>query len=359
MRPMDYISLDRAYFGNSLKEYLAAALTFLVVSAAFLLIRRLVVGRLRWLAEKTVTKFDDLFVELLEMIRVPECYLVAFYLATRPLTMPGWADRGFRAFVIILITYRVARMLQRVARFLIADLLLKGTEQDAGYYHTNTAVSYLSNALIWALAVVFTLDNLGFSVSSIVAGLGIGGIAVALAAQAVLGDLFAAIALYMDRPFVSGDTITFGDATGTVKRIGFKTTILQAVGGERLVVPNSQLASSKVQNWSHLRERRVVQTYSAAYGTPQDALERIPSQLRALIQRAGEDKVRVDRVHLSKLAGSSIDFELVYFVLSPDFNVHMDIQQRLHLAVLEAFAKEKVEIPFPTQTLMLSKGALS
>jgi small-conductance mechanosensitive channel len=354
---MELPTLDTIYYHNSVKEYLAAALTFVVVSGGFLLVRKIVVGRLKWLAEKTQTRVDDLLVELLEMIRAPECYLVAFYLATRPLAMPGWADKGFKSAVIVSITYRTARMLQRLARFAVVEGLLKGQQQDSAYHHTTTAVTYLANALVWSLAIVFCLDNLGFSVSSIVAGLGIGGIAVALAAQTVLADLFAAIAIYLDRPFVAGDSITWGGNTGTVRRIGFKTTLLQSLSGERLVVPNGQLASAIVQNWAHLRERRVVQTFNAAYGTPTAKLEKVPALLRGLVETAGQDKVRVDRVHLAKLNGSSIDFELVYFILSADYGVHMDVQQRLNLAVLDAFAKEGIEIPFPTQTVLLAKGA--
>jgi small-conductance mechanosensitive channel len=332
-------------------SWLTAAATFAVVLGGFLLGRRVLVGRLRWLAERTDTKVDDLVVDLLEMIRNPECYLVAFYAATRPLTLPLWLDRGFRAGVVLAVTYRAATMLQRAALFAIEEGLLKERQKDAGYVHTARTLGYLANAAVWACALLFALSNLGFNVTSMLAGLGIGGIAVALAAQAVLGDLFSAIALYLDRPFVAGDAITFGDTTAVVERIGFKTTRLRALGGELLVVPNSSLTSARIQNWRYLHERRVVLALSAAYGTPRPKLAALPAALRAVIVAAGGDKARVDRVHLKALAASSIDFELVYYVLTSDYAEHMDIQQRVLLGALELFEREGVEIPFPTQTV--------
>lgn len=349
--------LERLYFGNTARQYLVGGGVFLAALCGFILLRRVVIGRLRWLAERTATKIDDLLVDLLEMIRIPECYLVAFYAATRPLFLPGWLNHGFRAIVIVVVTFRLVTMLQRLAAYSLTAGLFKDSSQDPAYEHTVKTVSYLVNALIWVGAAVFTLDNLGFSVSSMLAGLGIGGIAVALAAQAVLGDLFAAVAIYLDRPFVIGDAIAFGDTSGTVLRIGFKTTRLRALSGEELVIPNSVLASAKVQNFRHLRERRVGVKISVAYGTSAESLARLPSEMRGLLEQAGGDKARVDRVHLQGLGPSSIDFELVYFVLSADYGLHMDISQRFHLALLAHLESRGIEIPFPTKTVHVRQGA--
>ena len=339
----------------NLWDWLTAAGTFAAVLGGFLIARRLVVGRLRWLAERTETKIDDLLVDLLEMIRNPECYLVAFYAASRPLTLPLWLDRGFRGAVVLAVTYRAATMLQRAALFAVEEGLLKDRHKDVSYVHTSRTLAYVANAAIWACALLFALANLGFNVSSMLAGLGIGGVAVALAAQAVLGDLFAALAIFLDRPFVIGDAITFGDTTGVVEKIGFKTTRLRALGGELLVIPNASLTSAKIQNWRYLRERRVVQTYSVSYETTRAKLAGLPAALRAVIAAAGGDKVRVDRVHLKALGASSVDFEAVYYVLTSDYAEHMDIQQRVLLGALELFEREGVEIPFPTQTVHVAQ----
>ena len=338
--------LDRLYYGNTLKEYVVALGTFALVAGAFLILRRILVNRLKWLAEKTATRWDDHLVEILNMIRAPECYLVAFYFATRPLVLPLWMDRGFRAAVILAVTYRVARILQRLARFGVEDGLLKGHVKDATFAHTSTALAYLFNALIWSLACVFALDNLGFSVSSIIAGLGIGGIAVALAAQAVLGDLFAAIAIYMDRPFLVGDSIKFGDSEGVVERIGFKTTRLRAPSGEQLAVPNASLASARIQNFRDMRERNVEWRFVVAYGTPAAKLEALPAQIRALLNQSGGDKITVGRVHLKSLEPAGIQFEAAYQILSPEYALLCDIRQKAALALLAHLEKESIASPF-------------
>lgn len=347
--------LDQVYYHNTLREYAAALLTFLAVLGGFLAARQIIVGRLRWLAQRTPTKLDDLLVDLLEMVRNPECYLVALYFASRPLVLPGWADRGFRAVVIIVVTWRAATMLRRLARYAVEEGLLRGHEQDATYRHTSKTLGHVADFVVWTLALLFVLDNLGFSVSSMLAGLGIGGIAVALAAQAVLGDLFAAIAIYLDRPFVIGDEIQFGDTSGVVESIGFKTTRLRAGTGELLVVPNSALASSKIQNFRLRAERVVTLRFAAAYGTPAKTLAELPVQIRALILEAGGDAVSVDRVHLKSLADWAIQFEAVYRLRTTDFTLHMDVQQRVALALLEHLEKRGVRIPYPTQTVELAR----
>lgn len=342
--------LELEYFQNSVRAYLGAAAVFFGFLFAFKIARTLILGRLRGWAARTETTLDDLVVELLGMIRAPEQYLFGFYLATRPLQLPSWFDKGLRAAAIAAVAYRVMRMLQRIAAFVVDRLL---SEADSSARHSARTIGYFVNALIWVVAVLFVLSNLGFNVSSIVAGLGIGGIAVALAAQAVLGDLFAALAIWLDRPFVLGDFIVFDEFMGTVEEMGIKTTRIRALSGEQLVIPNSSISSAKIRNFRRLSERRVVLRYGASYATPRAKLARLPGLIGGIV--AAEPKVRLERVHLDALADSSIDFEVVYFVLSDDYNLHMDIKQRIHLAVLEAFEKEGVEMPFTTQTIQLAK----
>lgn len=349
--------LEDVLAGNSFQQYLAAAATFVVCIAAFLSARRVILGRLKWLAERTETKVDDVLVEVLEKVRSPEVYLIAFYAATRPLVLPHWLNIGFRDLVIVVITYRAATMLQRLALFGVEEGLLASRPKDASYRQTVLTLTYVANFTVWSIAILFTLSNLGFNVSSMIAGLGIGGVAVALGAQAVLGDLFAAIAIYLDRPFVLGDFIIFGDMLGTVDRIGFKTTRIRSLSGELLVVPNSVLASAKIHNYRDMAERRVVMTFGIAYGTPVEKVSALPAQIKQLIQEAGGDKVRVDRVHLNELADYAYNYELVFYVLSPDYNQYMDVRHRLNVALLRLCEREGISIPFPTRTIELVKTA--
>ncbi|MEK7656348.1 MAG: mechanosensitive ion channel family protein, partial [Elusimicrobiota bacterium] len=211
------------------------------------------------------------------------------------------------------------------------------------------------HVLIWLGAGVFVLDNLGINISTVVAGLGIGGVAVALASQHILGDLFSSFVILMDKPFRVGDSIQIDDMTGGVEHIGFKTTRVRSLGGELLVFPNSLLTSARLRNYGQMRERRVLTRLRLVYQTPAARLRRVPTLLKELLAR--ESALRLDRVHFAGFESSSLDFELVYFVLSPDYGVYMDAQERLGFAILEAFEKEGLEFAYPTQTVRLAPKA--
>lgn len=337
------------YFGYSLRTHLTAASVFLLFLLGFRVARGFILNRLRALAARTTTRIDDLVIEMLDMIRTPEQYLVAFYLAARPYAFPAWLERGFRAVVVVTVTYRAVTLLQRALVF----ALTQATDDTApGGAQTRRTMTLLTNTAVWAVAALFVLSNLGFNVTSMIAGLGVGGIAVALAAQAVLGDLFSAVAIWLDRPFETGDFIAFDTFAGTVEDIGIKTTRVRALSGELLVVPNSSLTSTKIQNFKRMAERRVVVPLGVAYKTPIDTLARLPGVVEAIVRK--DDRARFERVHVDKLNESSIDLELVYWVRSADYGAHMAVKQQLLIAVLRAFEAEKVEIPFPHRSVLLT-----
>ena len=341
--------LDSGYFGYSLRTHLSAVSVFLVFLLGFRVARSVILERLRALAAKTTTKIDDLVVDLLDMIRSPEQYLVAFWLATRPYTFPDWLEKGFRAVVVVAVTFRAVTMLQRALVFTLSaatDVAAPGGAQ------TRRTLTLLASTTVWIVAVLFVLSNLGFNISSMIAGLGIGGIAVALAAQAVLGDLFSAVAIWLDRPFELGDAISFDGFSGTVEDIGIKTTRVRATSGELLIVPNAGLTSAKIQNFKRMAERRVVIPLNVAYKTPVDTLARLPDLVERLARK--DERIRFERAHLDKLSESSIDLELVYWVRTADYGVHMAVKQQLLLSILKALEAEKVEIPFPHRTVLLA-----
>jgi small-conductance mechanosensitive channel len=204
------------------------------------------------------------------------------------------------------------------------------------------------------LAVLFVLSNLGFNVSSMLAGLGIGGVAVALAAQAVLGDLFSAFAIYLDRPFVVGDFIVVGDKQGTVEQIGIKTTRVRSLSGEMLVFANSRLTSAEIQNFRQLIERRIVVIVGVPYQTSAEQVRIIPELLKSAV--AASAKARFDRAHLKAFEQSGFSFELVYFVTDPTYAVYMDANQAIHLAILDAFRKEKIFFAMPATVFHQAPG---
>jgi small-conductance mechanosensitive channel len=213
-------------------------------------------------------------------------------------------------------------------------------------------IGVIINAVIWALVALLTLDNLGIDITALVAGLGIGGIAVALAVQNIFGDLFASLSITLDRPFVVGDFLIVGDVLGTVESIGVKSTRLRSLDGEQIVMPNSDLLSSRVRNYGRMLERRVVFATAVTYETPVDLLERIPRLIREIIE--GQADTRFDRSHFATHGAASLDFETVYYVRSPDYNRYMDIRQAINLRLHRELAKLGIEFAYPTQKVFVA-----
>ncbi len=348
----EFAFFQREYYGNPVSDYLWAAAVFLGTLCGFMVARRLILSRLRALAEKTVTDLDDFAVKLLGQIRAPECYLAAAYLAARYLDLPAKFDASFRVVVVVMVSYRIVTLLSSTAGFAIRRMIL-AEGADVSHQQTASTATFAAQCLIWTGAVLFVLGNLGFNVSSMIAGLGIGGIAVALAAQAVLGDLFSAVAIYLDKPFTVGDSIKVGDMSGSVEHIGIKTTRVRSVNGEMLVFPNSTLTSTRIQNFKHLSERRVLISFSVPLATPVETLRKIPVQIRAIVERT--NMTRFERAHLASFRESGLEFEVVFFVNSTDYEVHMDRQQSVLLALLDALRADGVALAQPTRTLLIER----
>lgn len=206
-------------------------------------------------------------------------------------------------------------------------------------------MAFMAKLALWALILLLLLDNFGLHVTALITTLGVGGIAVALAAQSVLGDLLAAISIFLDKPFVAGDFIIFDDFLGSIRSVGLRSTRLDSLSGEQIVISNSDLLKARIRNYKQMRERRVVFRLGVRYGTPADAIARIPQTIRAAIE--AQPTTRFDRAHFQGFGESSLDFETVYYVLSPDYNVYMDLQQAINLAILRSFEAEKIAFAHP------------
>jgi small-conductance mechanosensitive channel len=231
-----------------------------------------------------------------------------------------------------------------------------------GYVHRRAGVdvenSNLASALsiirllvtvaLFAIAIILILSNIGVNVTGLIAGLGIGGIAIGLAAQGIFSDLFAALSIIFDKPFRRGDTISFDQTTGTVERIGLKSTRIRSVGGEEVIISNAKLLDTRLQNWSRLEHRRALVTLQLTHQTPPDLLARLPDELAAIVGR--EPLAVFDRAHLAAFAASSIDLELVFYVQSADLDAFMLARQQILLAILRRFAELGVSFAYPTQT---------
>lgn len=210
---------------------------------------------------------------------------------------------------------------------------------------------FLARVAVWVMVVLLTLDNLGIDITALVAGLGIGGIAVALAVQNVLGDLLASLSIALDQPFVIGDFLVVGEHMGTVEYIGIKSTRLRSLSGEQIVMSNADLLAGRLRNYGRMQERRVAFTVGVTYESDRAVLAGLPALLREIID--AETGVRFDRAHFARLGAYSLDFECVYYVLSADYNRYMDAQQSINLRIMERFAALGVEFAYPTSTVRL------
>ena len=221
---------------------------------------------------------------------------------------------------------------------------------DHGARASRAAIlGFILRLALGSLLLLLALDVLGFNVTTLLASLGIGGIAVALAVQNILGDLFASLSIALDQPFVIGDVIKVDDSLGTVQFIGLKTTRIRSLSGEQIVIGNGDLLKRRIQNFRRMAERRVLFQFVVLPDTPAAWVDMIPGLVRRIIEARPE--TRFDRAHFKEFDDSGLRFEVVYYVLDPDYNVYMDLQQAINLAILAAFRKEGIGFAFPARTL--------
>lgn len=221
---------------------------------------------------------------------------------------------------------------------------------DASAVTTMEALSLVSRIVIYSIIVLLALENLGVDITALVAGLGIGGIAVALAVQNILGDLFASMSIVLDKPFVVGDFLSIDEYLGSVEHIGLKTTRLRSLSGEQLIFSNSDLLNSRVRNYKRMFERRIVFRVDITYQTPNEKVPKVAQWLAEIVK--SKDGIRFDRAHFAAFGDSALEYEVVYYVLDPDFNVYMDVQQEINLDILHRFAAEGIQFAYPTQTVL-------
>lgn len=345
--------LEQVFFGNRILDYIIALLT-LALSLLFVkVVIRFFIRRLKKLAERTTATFDDFLIKILEKIGLPALYISCFYVSAKTLKLPSGAGTLINALEMIIITFFAARIVVMLAGWGI-NIYLAKKQQDPTVVRSLDGMLWTVKILIWVLAVVILLDNLGYKVSTIIAGLGIGGIAVAIAAQALLKDFFSYFSIVFDHPFKIGDFIIIGDFMGTVEYIGVKTTRIRSLGGEQVVFSNTDLTDSRVRNYRLMEKRRVLFRIGVTYQASLNQLKEIPKIIEQIIKSTKD--AAFDRAHFFSYGDFSLIFEAVYFVLSPDYNKYMDIQQEINFAIREEFEKQGIEFAYPTQTLYLQKA---
>lgn len=348
----DSAALDVFYLANSLGTWLAAGLAFLLFQGAGLFIKNVVLAKLKSFAERTETDFDDALVGALASVRGWELAVVSAYLSARSLFLPGAVDKGLHLAVVLVTTFRAAMFLQALLRFSWRKATVSVHEGNPTSRSALSNLEYVLSGGVWVGAALFVLDNLGVNITTAVAGLGIGGIAVAMAAQQILGDLFSSFVIFMDKPFVVGDFIVVDGLSGTVENVGLKTTKVRSLSGEMLIFSNSDLTRSRIRNYQRLRERRIVWNLAIPYGTPRGKAAAVPEMIRAAFK--GLEKVRFERAHLKGFGATALEYEAVYFVLSDDYELYMNLNERASLSLLERFEAEGVSFALPAQTVFVA-----
>ncbi len=343
---------ERSLFGNPLSAYLVAVGMLLGGFIAVYIFRFLILRQAERWAARTQTHVDDFLTTVLSRTLTPILYFGVVYLSLRSLSLNPSIAKAVTFVGVLLVTVCAVRFLLEVLRFIIFKVWIPRQKEATNLERQTKALMPIVTGIIWALGGLFLIDNLGFKVSAIVAGLGIGGVAVALASQTVLADLFSYFAIMFDRPFEIDDFIIVGEYMGTIEHIGIKTTRIRSLGGEQIVFSNKDLTDSRVSNYKRMELRRVVFKLGVTYDTPVDKLKRATEFIKALIHRTPD--TRLDRVHFASYGDFNLIIEVVYFVLSADYNKYMDIQQELNLAIKEEFEKEGIDFALSNQKIQLA-----
>ena len=342
--------LDQTYYGNTLLQWMIAACVLVGVFLAALLLRRVIRSRYLKLAATPETELMELPLKVASRTTVLFLLVLSVYAAASVLELPPKIARLLMTVLTIGAFWQLGVWISMAVTTWLSRKQQQALAHDRAAAGSFGIIAFVARALIWAVVLLLTLDNLGIDITALVAGLGIGGIAVALAVQNVLGDLLASLSITLDRPFVVGDAIAVDDFNGTVEQIGIKSVRLRSVNGEQIVMSNADLLKSRLRNFGRMRERRIAFTIGLALDSDPAKLKGIPAALRAIVE--SKEKTRFDRSHFSRIGGNSLDFETVYFVTTPDYGVYMDIQQDINLRVIELLDKEGLELAVPVQRVL-------
>lgn len=343
--------LSWIYLGNSVETWLWALGAACVLAFVFNFIMKRLVKSFSSFAEKTETDFDDLVSALLKKTSIVLILIFSVYIVTFFLDLTQQI-REFRKSVIIIcvfvqvgfwgggfIDYYVSKKLAGV-----------GTKAGSTVTHIKS-LGFLVKLVLWVVLGILTIDNLGFDPTAIIAGLGVGGIAVALALQNVLGDLIASLSIILDKPFEVGDYVVIDNISGDVEHIGLKTTRIRSLSGEQIVLSNNDLLQSRIKNYKRMNNRRILFSLGVVYETSYDKLRRIPELLKEIID--SEPKARFARAHFNSYGDFALNYDIVYFVRTPSFDDYMDIQQNVNLKIFKRFSEEGIEFAYPTRKIFL------
>lgn len=324
------------FLGNTLGNWTIALAVLLVTLTVLPVAKRLIAAQRRRLLARAPLKVHPA-IDLAALLagRTSRLFLwgAAVWLAARDLAFPPKLERWLTAALVLLLWMQIALWSMAAVRFAIDVRRQRSTGPDTLLQSSMEVILFAAGLLIWGVAALLALDNLGVEIRPLLAGLGIGGIALALAVQTVLADLLASLSIALDKPFGLGDFLTVDDCQGTVEHIGVKSTRLRSINGEQIIMANGDLLKARVRNYGRLRERRALFVLAVHYETPVATLAAVPRAVREIIEATPE--VRFDRCHLLRCTETALEFEAVFFVMRPEYKAYADAQQTINLRILE------------------------
>lgn len=344
--------VEWSLYNNPVSAWLVALGIVIVTWVALRLIRGVAERQLVRISGRTATDLDDALVAALRRTRGWFLVIVSVWAGSVSLVIPDDLRDVLAIVAIVATLIQIGIWATAAITGYITARSDRSLDSDPASITTLRAIGFLGSVAIWTVVFLVALGNIGIDVTALIAGLGVGGIAVALALQNILGDLFASLSIVLDKPFVYGDFIVVGDMAGTVEHVGLKTTRVRSLSGEQLIFSNSDLLQSRVRNFKRLQERRILFTVGVTYQTPRETLGRIPEMLRSAVE--AQPEVRFDRAHLKEFGDSSIVFEVVFFVLSAEYGMYMDRQQAINLEIARLFEEADVDFAYPTRTVFLA-----
>ena len=332
--------LNQTFYGNSILAWIIAVAVALATAVALVVLRTRAVRLLIARAGSRHPRRMALALAALQGTQPWFLVVIALFVGAQFVTLAPKADRLVDHIALIGTIVQSAIWASRAIRGWLGHQVAATRETDAAAATTVSVLGFFVQLGLWSVVLLLALENLGFNITALLAGLGIGGIAVALAAQSVLGDVFASVMIALDKPFAIGDFIVFDNIMGTVERIGLKTTRLRSLSGEQIVIANGDLLKSRLRNFQRLRERRVEFSFSVPPDTPAEKLALIPGLLRQAIE--AQPKARFERAHFKSFDDNKLLFESAYYVSDRDHNRYMDIQEAINLAAYSRLQKEAI-----------------
>lgn len=341
------------FLGNPVMKWGLAIITFLVTLTVLPVIKGFIAARRRrWTPNDRLQFHAAIELTALLVARTSRVFLfaVALFLASRHLVFPPRLELVIEATIVCLFWLQAGLWAMAAVRFGIDQRRARSADLDSMLSGSMDVILFCAGLIVWAMAALLALDNLGVQIKPLLAGLGIGGIAIALAVQTVLSDVLASVSITLDKPFGVGDSLTIGDYQGTVEHIGIKSTRLRSISGEQIIIANADIIKARVRNFGRMGDRRAVFQFGVNYDTPTQVLAMIPGEVRKIVE--AQANTRFDRCHFLTYGDTALQFELVYFMTKSDFALYADTQQAINLALLDRLRELKVQLAAPTRALV-------